>query len=72
MKFNTMEQVYDYLKVNGLKIGELAKKGNKLARQIIGLYDMHHKCPGDPGAQGLLMASLEEYIEDREGIGLTQ
>jgi hypothetical protein len=56
-----LEQAVNYLKTNGPKIGNAAQGGDVYARNIIDLYKLYARCPGDPGAQGLLIAAVKEH-----------
>ena len=62
-----MQLVYDYIKANGALIGEGAGKGDKLCLEIIAAYKMHFTCPSDPGAAGILQATIKEYRERKNG-----
>ena len=60
-----MQEIYDYLEDNGIKIGKDAEEGNENARNIIMYYKLHHSCTGDPGAQGFLTAAVQEYRKEK-------
>lgn len=62
-----MQLVYDYIKANGALIGEAAGKGDELCKRIMSAYRMHFTCPGDPGAAGILQATIKEYRERKNG-----
>ena len=57
----TYREVMEFLKLNGRPIGREAVEGDVLARLVVSSYSLHYRCPGDPGAQGVLMAAIEEY-----------
>ena len=57
----TYDEVMEFLKSNGRAIGREAAEGDVLARLVVSSYSLHYRCPGDPGAQGVLMAVVEEY-----------
>lgn len=38
--------------------------GDSHARQIIKLYQLHVKCPADPGAYGLCQAAFDQWLAD--------
>jgi hypothetical protein len=43
------------------QIKAAAAKGDRQATQIINLYQMHVRCPGDPGAPALCRAAFDEW-----------
>lgn len=57
----TLDYVHAQLKIEGRIIGEQARNGCKRAFRVIEWYEMHYRCPGDPGAQMFLILSYEEY-----------
>ena len=61
----TIEEAHDYLKTHGKGIGMRAETGNDACKKIIRMYDMHYKCPNDPGAQAFLIQYLNEFEEYR-------
>jgi hypothetical protein len=56
-----LEQAIKYLKDNGLAIGAASKGGDLSACNIINLYVMLSSSTGDPGAQGLLIAAVQDH-----------
>lgn len=44
------------------KIQSLAKIGDRRARQVIGLYQMHYACTSDPAAQAFCEAAFDEWL----------
>ena len=56
-----MEEIYDYLKQQGMVIGQAARKGDEKAKAVISAYGMHQGCPSDPGAQGVLMTAVDDW-----------
>lgn len=65
MKEWTIGQIQEYLKKHGQDIGEAASRGHTQSARVIELYKLHHRCPGDPGAHGLLAGALDELEKDR-------
>ena len=61
----TIEEAHAYLKVHGKDIGRRADAGNESCQKIIRMYQMHYKCPGDPGAQAFLIEYLNEFEKYR-------
>lgn len=61
-----MSELVDRLKPHVIEISRLAKRGNPHAREIVELYELHRSCPRDPGAYGLCMAALTEWLKKRE------
>lgn len=61
--FRDIDEVIDYLKEHGRKIGKQFKQGNKEAREVLKWYEFLYKAPGDPGAQAFLMVAVEDYID---------
>lgn len=57
--------LYDKLVPYAKTIKAEAVAGNELARRVILLYELHHKSPFDPGAQGLCEAALDAWLEKR-------
>jgi len=41
------------------------KNGDQKAKQVIDLYGMHVRCPGDPGAPALCEAVFDDWILSR-------
>lgn len=56
-----------FLKKYGKTIRTQYDNGDVLARKIIVTYNMLYKCPGDPGALGILQAHIEEF-KKQEGL----
>jgi hypothetical protein len=63
----TREKIQEYLAEHGKDIGAAAVRGHRQSQQIVSLYTMHWRVPGDPGALGLLGGALEELEKDRLG-----
>jgi len=61
-----MKKIYTFLKIHGKNIASKACKDN-LEMKIINSYEMHYRCPGDPGAQGILYGLIESY-KTKEGL----
>lgn len=62
-----MRNIVEFLQIHGKTIGDKAEQKDDLCMKIISTYKMHHKCPGDPGIQGILDGLVEEYRK-REGL----
>lgn len=61
-----MEDIYKYLKrVGKTEISVKAQQGDELCLDIIKYYDMHYKCPGDPGGQALVTDKVVQYIRQQ-------
>lgn len=61
MSFN---EVHEWLRKNGVTVGNEARAGNKQAQSIIDAYKMHHDQPNDPGALGVLAGAIEQFKGD--------
>lgn len=44
------------------------RAGDKAATQIITLYNMHVRCPADPGAPALCEAAFDEWMKSRNEV----
>lgn len=60
-----MSELVDKLKPHVVTIARLAKRGDNAARQIIDLYELHRAAPRDPGAYGLCMAALDQWLKKK-------
>ena len=58
----TLKEAIAYISRHSNIITDLATNGNKDAQQIINIYGMHHDCPNDPGAQGILRGIVGKFI----------
>lgn len=61
----TADQVIEQLKTEGKEIGAKASKGDKKALEVIKMYDMVYKCPGDPGARVFLVEAYNSFKRSR-------
>lgn len=61
----TLDEAILLLAEHGREIGEKAAGGSKGAQGIIRAYTLVHSRPNDPGASGLLIAMLNEYLKRR-------
>lgn len=43
-----------------------AADGDQLATEIIHLYQMHVRCPQDPGAHALCEATFDDWLKKRK------
>ena len=46
---------------DGEKMLKQRENGDTLAASVLSLYDLHRKCPSDPGAYGLFIAAYSEW-----------
>lgn len=62
-RFHEVEQVVDFLKIHGKRIGERARQGEHDAEELVSWYEFCYRAPGDPGGQMLLVLSMNEYYD---------
>jgi len=62
LRFHDLDSMIDFLKENGKRIGEQAKRGNKKAEDIVRWYDFLYRAPGDPGGQVFLAQAINDYV----------
>jgi hypothetical protein len=60
-----MNELTKLIKPHVEELEREAKQGGEDARQVIILYNMHVKCPRDPGAPALCRAAFEKWQRDR-------
>jgi hypothetical protein len=59
----SIDGIVDWLIDNGKEVAERYEKEKcKTSAEIIRMYAMLKKCPGDPGAHGILDARIDEYV----------
>jgi hypothetical protein len=58
-----MSSLADKLRPQVLAIKDAAAAGDKGAQNIIKLYQMHVRCPSDPGAPALCEAAFDEWVK---------
>lgn len=56
-------QVQELLRVYGPEIGALARKGDKLARQVLRSYQYAYEHPNDVEANRSLRAAIDDYLQ---------
>lgn len=61
----TMGELADRLRPHVPEIQSAAEQGDRGAQQIISLYEMHRRCPSDPGAPALCAAALDNWLSSR-------
>jgi hypothetical protein len=57
----TLNELIEYLTVNGAAIGQDASAGNKDAKDIMKFYWMLHRCPSDPGALAFTCEAIKRW-----------
>lgn len=57
-----MSALSEELKPWAKSISAADAMGDKLAGEIIDLYDLHRSCPNDPAAVGLCRAALKGWL----------
>ena len=62
-RFHDIDEVINFLKSHGEKVGQLHRQGVKAASEVVRWYEFLWRSPGDPGAQAFLMVALEDYLE---------
>jgi len=59
----SVQGTVDWLIEHGKEVAERYEKDKcKTSAEIMRMYAMLEKCPGDPGAHGILDARIDEYI----------
>lgn len=60
-----MSDLSETIRPHVAAIESSASHGNKKALMIISLYQMHVKCPNDPGAAGLCQAAFDDWMKSQ-------
>lgn len=68
---DSMEDIYEELKLVGKDIAEWARAGDRYAQAVMRAYTLHYDAPGDPGAQALLQIAFDEYKKREEESSIT-
>lgn len=56
----------DELRPYVARIEQEAKQGNRLAQQVITLYQTHRACPGDHAAPVLCECAFNDWLRQRQ------
>lgn len=63
-----MFEVYSILRRIGPEVRTMAERGHKLSIDLMTWYNLHYKCPADPGAQAVVSDLTIAWCEKFPGI----
>lgn len=63
-----MQTIINYFKSHRIEIEMLAENGDKTCKNILNLYYIYYRCPGDMECVGLLIAAINNYKRRIENV----